>query len=53
MAKKLAKATVKKGHRVAESVARSRGHKKPTSSDYAIGMATAKKSARKRARSKK
>lgn len=53
MAKKLAKGTVKKGHKIGEAVARSRGHKKPTSSDYAIGMSQAKKSARKRKRAKK
>lgn len=46
--RKLAKSTIVKGHKIAKGVARSRKHKKPTSSDYAIGMAQAKKKARKR-----
>ena len=51
--KKMAKATVKKSHKIAEGVARSRGHKKPTTSDYKIGTDVAKKSAAKRKRAKK
>lgn len=51
--RKLAKPTLKKGHKIAKKVAKKRGHKKPTSSDYAIGISTAKKSAAKRKRKKK
>lgn len=48
MAKKLHKATVKKGHKIAKAILRKSGRSK--SSAYAIGMAQAKKSARKRKR---
>jgi hypothetical protein len=46
MAKKLHKATVKKGHRIAKAILRKTGRSK--NSAYAIGMAAAKKAARKR-----
>ena len=52
MAKKTAKKTIVKGHDIAKAILRK---KKGVSKDsaYAIGMATAKKSARKRKAAKK
>lgn len=44
--RKLAKATVKKGHRIAEKLYGRPGVRNP----YAVGMAAAKKSARRRKR---
>lgn len=50
MARKLSKATIKKGHRIAKAIMR--GHSKVRSA-YAVGMAAAMKSSRKRSRKRR
>lgn len=50
---KMHKATIKKGHKIADAIAKQKGRKKPTSSMYAIGMSAARKAAAKRKRSKR
>jgi hypothetical protein len=49
MAKKLRKSTIIKGHRIAKAILRKKGARSKSSA-YAIGMAAAKKGARKKKR---
>ena len=52
MARKMAKRTIEKGHKIAKAILRKRGARSKSSA-YAIGMSQAKKSAAKRKRSRR